>query len=281
METLRSIRSRWAAIGAAVAITLGAGGLATVSADSAESNFVAISPTRVLDTRYGVGMSGDFDGGTSRFLDVTGEIVHVVGTEPGGTPITSTGTIVPDGATAIVANLTAVRSTNRGYVAIRPGTATGIPTTSSLNIPGPGVVTPNAVTVALPVDGTVGLYYSAAGHTTDLILDIVGYYTQNVSAGPPSPVVRKSASTSAPNTGTLTKATASCLAGEVATGGGVFWISIPDVDSQIMGSYPSAGLAGAEAGDGETPDGWSVEVRNTGATSKNFQSYVICIASGA
>ena len=51
------IRSRWAALGAAVAVTLGAGGLVSVSAETAESVFVGVTPRRVLDTR-----EGSFDG---------------------------------------------------------------------------------------------------------------------------------------------------------------------------------------------------------------------------
>ena len=48
------LRTRWAAIGAAVAVTLGAGGLTMVSASgSPASRFVAITPERILDTRAG------------------------------------------------------------------------------------------------------------------------------------------------------------------------------------------------------------------------------------
>ena len=46
-------RSRWAAVGAAVAVTIGAGGVLTTSAASLEggSLFVPITPCRLLDTR--------------------------------------------------------------------------------------------------------------------------------------------------------------------------------------------------------------------------------------
>jgi hypothetical protein len=171
------VRSRWAAIGAAVAVTLGAGGLASVGAESAQSTFVAISPQRVLDTRFDIGLSGAFPGGLSRNLDVTGSVAVVgVGNSP------STAIVVPDGASAIVANVTAVRPTSTGYVAVRPGDATGAPTTSSINVPAAGGQYPNAVTVELPTAGdragTVDLYYFAdqSGGTTHLLFDIVGYY---------------------------------------------------------------------------------------------------------
>jgi YVTN family beta-propeller protein len=174
------VRSRWAAVGAAVAVTLGAGGLVSVSADSgAQSVFTAVEPARVLDTRVAVGLAGVFQGGTARKLKVTGPVeVALAG---GGT---TTATVVPTGATAIVANLTAVRPTGQGYVAIRPGDATGIPSTSNLNVT-PGGVFPNLVTVQLDTQGRVDLFYSRTGSSTDLLLDIVGYYLEG--QGTPGP----------------------------------------------------------------------------------------------
>jgi hypothetical protein len=180
-------RSRWAAIGAAVAVTLGAGGLATTFADSAPSSLVAISPVRVLDTRLEA-MGPALTSATPRLLDVTGTI-PTVGAD--GTTITPA-TVVPDGATAIVANVTIVGPTTPGFVAIRPGTATGDPTTSSLNATAAGVVVPNSVTVELPTTGTttgqIQLWFQGTdpAATTHLLVDIVGYY-QAGAAGPPGP----------------------------------------------------------------------------------------------
>src|SRR4051794_39013329 len=47
------LRSRWAAVGAAVAVTLGGGTVwvASAAAPTAPTSFVATDPTRVLDTR--------------------------------------------------------------------------------------------------------------------------------------------------------------------------------------------------------------------------------------
>jgi len=56
MDTLHRTRSRWAAVVAAVAVTLGAGGLGVVNAtlDSGErTSFVPIDPCRMLDSRTG------------------------------------------------------------------------------------------------------------------------------------------------------------------------------------------------------------------------------------
>ncbi len=180
-------RTRWAAIGAAVAVTLGAGGLLTASAASEASVFVAIDPTRVLDTRIDAGLSGPLVNSTARKLDVTGTIPIVL---PGDK--LSTGAPVPDGATAIVANVTGISPSTVGFLAVRPGTATGSPASSNVNFTAPGVIVPNSVTVELPTTGaaagTIDLYFfgTAPGATLDVAIDIVGYY-QAGGAGTPGP----------------------------------------------------------------------------------------------
>lgn len=181
-------RSRWAAIGAAIAVTLGAGGLVSVRAATPQSVFVAVTPQRVLDTRAGIGLTGALVGGQARTLDVTGTVPVVL---PGNTK--GSAVVVPDGATAVVANVTAVRPTSTGFVSVRPGSATGAPTTSNINITTPGGVYPNSVTVELPTAGSaagrVNLYYFAdsPGGTTQLLFDIVGYYVEGTGTGPAGP----------------------------------------------------------------------------------------------
>ncbi len=177
-------RSRWAAIGAAIAVTLGAGGLWAAEAASPPSVFVAISPTRVLDTRIDAGLAGPFVNATPRLLAVTGTVPVV---QPGDT--ITTGAPVPAGATAIVANVTAVFPTTLGFIAVRPGTATGEPATSNINFTTGGVVAPNSVTVELPTTGVssgkIQLWFTGTSPnaTTDLLVDIVGYYREG-PAGP-------------------------------------------------------------------------------------------------
>jgi hypothetical protein len=70
-----------------------------------------------------------------------------------------------------------------GFISIRPGDATGSPTTSSLNF-NAGSVVPNSVQVSMPTAGaTAGQIditfdaYGAAGRTTDILIDVVGYTT--------------------------------------------------------------------------------------------------------
>ena len=171
-------RSRWAALGAAVAVSLGGGGifLASAAPGPSESTIVAVTPTRVLDTRNPVdlGLAGPFVSPTAQKLQITG-VIPVAG---GGTS-----TVVPAGATGVLLNVTSVSATASGFISIRPGDATGAPTTSSLNIVA-GVTVPNSVQVALPTAGPnagkIDITYSAfdvAGPTTDVLIDIVGYTT--------------------------------------------------------------------------------------------------------
>ncbi len=175
-------RSRWAAIGAAVAVSVGAGGVVhwASAAESTRSSFVAITPVRVLDSRDGLdlGLAGPFVSPASQDLTIAGPIPL-----PGGPR-----TVVPVGATGVVLNVTAVGPTHAGFVSVRPADAPDAPGTSNLNVEA-GTNVPNAVTVQVPTVGSdagrIELTYDAygtAGARTDLLVDVVGYY---VAAGPP------------------------------------------------------------------------------------------------
>ena len=156
-------RSRWAAIGAAVAVTLGGGGFFAVqAASSVPSSVVTIDPVRILDTRTDVGLAGPFVSPVSQKLQVTGGAV-------------------PSGATGVLLNVTAVQPQAAGFVSIRPGDATGAPTTSSLNVDA-GQTVPNSVQVGLPTSGAnagqIDITYDAygqAGPSTEMLIDVVGY----------------------------------------------------------------------------------------------------------
>jgi hypothetical protein len=183
------LRTRWSAMGVAVAITLGAGGLLTASAaEPAGSVFIPISPTRVLDTRIAAGLPGPLMNSTPALLDVTGTIPIVNPDQTIGSAV-----VVPDGATSIVANVTGVTPSTIGYVAIRPGDTTGTPSTSSINFTAPGVIVPNSVTVAIPTAGTnaghLNLFFFGITPEANihLLIDIVGYFSPGGSGGTPGP----------------------------------------------------------------------------------------------
>lgn len=168
-------RSRWAAIGAAVAVSLGAGGLVVVNAASPQSSVVTLKPVRILDTRdpVNVGLAGAFVSPVPQDLKVTGSVPTTTGTR----------TVVPAGATGVFLNVTPVGSTAAGFISVRPANAPGLPSTSNVNFT-LGAINPNAVLVELPVGGsTDGMIeitfdaFGAAGPTSDVLVDVVGYTT--------------------------------------------------------------------------------------------------------
>ncbi len=90
---------------------------------------------------------------------------------------------IPAGATGVLLNVTSVGSTASGFISIRPGDATGSPSTSSLNVTA-GVIVPNSVQVSMPTAGAnagrIDITWDAfgvAGPTTDILIDVVGYTT--------------------------------------------------------------------------------------------------------
>ena len=92
---------------------------------------------------------------------------------------------MPDGAASVALNVTAVTPSRGGFVAVRPGTAAGVPTTSNLNFAA-GQTVPNAVTVSLPLDGAhageIQIYFRGDGNsgTVDILVDVVGYYDHHI-----------------------------------------------------------------------------------------------------
>lgn len=167
-------RSRWAAFGAAVAVSIGAGGVLFGSAASPESSTVMLTPVRILDTRdpVNVGLAGPFVSAVGQDLQVTGPIATTTGPA----------TVVPAGATGVILNVTVVGPTANGFLSVRPADAPGAPATSSLNFSANEVI-PNAVTVQLPTagadSGKIEITYDAgvAGPRTDVLVDVVGYTT--------------------------------------------------------------------------------------------------------
>jgi hypothetical protein len=158
-QTVRPLtRSRWAAVGAAVAVTVGGGGLVGVSAaggDTTGSLFTAISPVRMLDTRS-QSMVGALDGsGAPLRLQVTGDRV------PAGAESVSMNVTVVDGRATAVG----------GFVTVYPCDI-GRPDTSNLNFVN-GQTVPNAVTVPLAADGSVCFHVYGRAH---LLADVMGFH---------------------------------------------------------------------------------------------------------
>ncbi len=123
----------------------------------AGSTYVALPPTRLLDTRVGNGLAGAFGANVPRAFVVGGR---------GG---------IPANAVAVTGNLTVTGATRGGYVSLTP-TSQVNPPTSTINFPA-GDTRANGVTVTLAPDGTLAAVYKApAGATVQLIFDVTGYY---------------------------------------------------------------------------------------------------------
>ena len=162
------VRSRWAAIGAAVAVTLGAGSLISVNAANDTSSLVPITPERILDTR-----SADRVGS----LDTAGA------SDPYRLKITGTADIPATGVTGVSLNVTAVETQTNdfgGFVSVYPcaSVSTTKPDVSNMNF-GSGQTIANAVTVPISADGYICLYVYGTAH---LLVDANGYYTQTSTA---------------------------------------------------------------------------------------------------
>jgi hypothetical protein len=131
---------------------------------------VAITPTRILDTRTDVGLAGPFVSGVSQTLQVTGTVETQ---PPGGVAAVAT-EVVPVVASSVVFNVTVIKPVTNGFLSIRPGDASGTPATSNINWAAGGANIANAVTVQLPTSGDINIFVNGTvGH---VLIDVAGFY---------------------------------------------------------------------------------------------------------
>jgi hypothetical protein len=129
------------------------------SVDGGESAMVPLSPTRILDTRNGIGTAG-----ATSPIGPNGEIVLQVSGAGG----------VPTGATSVVLNITATGATLPTFVTMWED-GTPMPVASVLNVT-PGEDVANMVTATLPTSGRLRIF-NASGNV-HVIADVAGYYRQ-------------------------------------------------------------------------------------------------------
>jgi hypothetical protein len=151
--------------------------VAVNAASSDPSSFVSITPTRILDSRTDVGLTGPFESSIAQKLQVTGPVP----TQPPGGAAPVSMEVVPTTATSVVFNVTVVSPQTKGFLSIRPGDATGVPATSNINWAADSGNIANAVTVQLPTSGMIDIYVN--GTVGDVLIDVVGYHA-TVSAAP-------------------------------------------------------------------------------------------------
>ncbi|MFM7271812.1 MAG: hypothetical protein ACKO2C_09310 [Actinomycetes bacterium] len=133
--------------------------------------FVPMSPSRIIDTRTGLGGTvGPVTNGQTFSVVIAGQ---------------TDGTVtVPSDAVAAVINVTYAEATGPGFITVYPA---GIarPEASNLNKVGPGPV-PNLVTVKLGALGAVNIFNNQS--STHIIGDLAGYYVVDPgSAGATGP----------------------------------------------------------------------------------------------
>jgi N-acetylneuraminic acid mutarotase len=126
------------------------------------TTFHPLKPTRILDTRSGLGLTGKFANRTPRLLTVVGHDG------------------VPSSAVAVTGIVTVTNQTAAGYISVGP-VSTNAPTSSTLNFPY-GDNRANNVTVALDEGGRLAFVLCIGGAmtatgSTDLIFDVTGYFT--------------------------------------------------------------------------------------------------------
>ena len=169
MGSMAGLRTRWAAIGAACAVVLGAGGLGVVRASTSSGDraiYVPVTQIRVLDTRSGEKVVNE----TVRLV-----IEGIITTADGRSQ-----QVVPTDASAVAINITATstrKNGDYGYVNVFPCTANSdsAPNTSSLNFEN-GIDIANAVNVTTSANGSICLYVFG---TADLLVDVAGYYVDH------------------------------------------------------------------------------------------------------
>jgi hypothetical protein len=128
------------------------------SACSLGGKYNPVAPSRILDTRSGIGgRSSPIGAGETFYLQVTGR---------GGVPTSLVSTVV--------LNVTITNPTAPSYLTVYPA-GTPRPITSNINYVANQTV-PNLVTVGIGSGGQVG-FFNAAG-TTNLIADVEGWVSQ-------------------------------------------------------------------------------------------------------
>jgi hypothetical protein len=177
-----TLRSKWAAVGAAIAVTLGAGGVSLTQAAITSGEkpvFVALpAPCRLADTRP------DSTVGPKSTVLAAGESNAYEIQVTGGSGNCTGALAVPDDATGVALNVTAIARTapvtGRSYFTVYPADAAR-PHTSNLNFLAADPPVPNKVDVGLSADGRIRIFNNEG--QADVAVDVFGYYIDHAHTG--------------------------------------------------------------------------------------------------
>ncbi len=163
----------WLLTGAFLAVAVTVIGAATWSANAApgdvDTTYVPTPGCRLVDTRPGetnnIGSRDTPLGpGDTHTVAVRGDNGQCVGA-----------LAIPDDATGVALNVTAVGATAASNIRVYPADLNEPPLLSNLNVTAGGPSTPNKVDVRLSPDGAITVYnFKGQVH---VVLDVVGYYT--------------------------------------------------------------------------------------------------------
>jgi glucose/arabinose dehydrogenase len=131
--------------------------------------YASLTPARLIDTRE---------------LDVPGSNEFTLVTQGGVGLVTAPvagrrGVPVDAQAVALIVTGISARAAGAGHVTVYPGGG-AFPPTSNLNVNGGGDVRPNLVVVPVGGDGTIALRLS---NTSDVVVDVAGYFRTTTSSG--------------------------------------------------------------------------------------------------
>ena len=138
---------------------------------TAGSGYSSLNPDRLVDTRNGTGAP-------KAQVQATGTIrVQIAGADGGALPAT--------GISAVALNMTVTDTGGSGFLTAYPD-GQAVPNASNVNYTF-GQTVANSVVVPVAADGKIDVTNGgAAAHGTDIVVDVVGYYSQNsVSAYQP------------------------------------------------------------------------------------------------
>jgi len=155
-------------MGAAVAVSLGAGSVLVASAavtSGVRSVFVPITPCRLFDSR-----PGDINVGPRATPLGAGEIARFPARGIAGR------CTIPADAVGLQLNVTVLNGTAASYLTVWAAGDTQ-PLASSLNWMSGQAPTPNAVTSAVSASGEISLFNQSG--SVDVLADVVGYYADH------------------------------------------------------------------------------------------------------
>ena len=216
-------------------------GYYTTQQPTAGGKFTSLTPSRVLDTRSGVGRGG------------------VVGVVPGGQAIdvdvTGVGGVPETGVTAVALNVTVDQPTGPGYITTWP-TGEPRPNASTHNFT-QGLTVANLVLAKVGADGRVSMFNSFG--QTHLVADVIGYFS--AQGGAFMPVAPKRLVDTRDGTGTPQ--------GQVGQGGA---ISVPLANGSPVPADAKAVVVNVTAADSSRPSyatAWPTGVGRPTASTMN------------